>query len=451
MPSLPDNQKPVFHVGGALQNQQGLTRIPSDYDNSTYKVNVGSAQSGSTFIAIQESNNRNISSNFVLTNLKQNIKNTPTCFGTSTGTVHPDSPCVVCFNGVWKHMSQIDPCYAYFPANGICQALIAHNECYDCKPTYRRINPITNFEEKLDDPIADLTFKCKDCETCSSGGSCKDNCPKGWTCSPKFNDSDSSTSYECMFKCSDSSQCDRNDCEVCDNGVCKYACYSGQTCENGQCVDDCNPVCNENDCEYCRLNAETNAVECISYCLDGQICCKGECYNNNCTCGSIFDNEACQCGPDQCPEGFVCLGDSNDPNSVCVETDADTCTYIDNNGVRQPGCDPEVPCNECYTLYSSEYDPPLMFSICRQCPADTVCYENSCVPTNDLECEIPCHAPTFDINKCPPSSSNSSNSDCYTCKDLCSKLGPDFTCYDGTCQEVYDITQLAMFGVDFVP
>jgi hypothetical protein len=441
MSILPSNQKPIFHRGAYIQNQDSIIGIEADHDKANYEANIHNAQSGATFATINQNKDR-VTTTFSVGSFVRNIDSASTCLDSTTGTPHPDNPCIVCLNGLWKHRSEIDPCFVYFAAQRACQSYPIHNQCYSCEASFTSTNPQTGMTENLTSPVPKFTLLCEACQKCGNDGTCINNCPNGYECTPKYSDIDGKITYECAAKCREHTDCDRSNCEICDGGVCKEACYSGQQCIDGQCVDRCDPPCSDNDCKFCQLNPETQSVACVSFCRPDQICCKGECYDNNCRCNATFDTNTCSCGPENCPEGFSCLGESNDPNSVCVELDVEGCTYYDANGVRQQGCDPSIPCNDCYTIYSSEYNPPLMFSICRTCPAETSCYEGSCVPTDDLNCQLPCHALIFDDSKCVRTQINGSNSECYTCQDICAKLGPRLTCYNGICQEVYDIRPL---------
>jgi MYXO-CTERM domain-containing protein len=130
-----------------------------------------------------------------------------------------------------------------------------------------------------------FNFPCENCdEVCGPAGQCLPNpckpesCP-GQTCKP----SDDYTTAICVPSCAD------------------VECESGQICQDGACVDDCDPCAAGSVCDH-----GSDPATCVDDACDP---------DNPCTDGSYCDPLSGSCGPDPC-DGVICPG-----TQVCFEGD----------------------------------------------------------------------------------------------------------------------------------
>ena len=226
-------------------------------------------------------------------------------------------------------------------------------------------------------------YSCSSGETCSNGQCVKSNpipltCPSGTT-TPYC----SSINPNAYFQCSD--------------GITyNYACPSGKTCSNGQCISTTptcpsgttTPYCSSIDTNgYFQCNPSTGKTDHYS-CSSGETCSNGQCVANTCPpgttnpyCSALDFNGYFQCNPstgktdhykctdttDTCVQDVGCQGTKD--RTDCTEPLSDPyCSSLDPNGYYQR-------CGQLTLHYS-----------CRsgyQCSDGSKCFHEGAFPSGD--------------------------------------------------------------------
>lgn len=284
-----------------------------------------------------------------------------------------------------------------------------------CKVTDNTIK--VEIDDALDQHCIDIIVQCDNCSKCPA-----------------------QTFIYCF--CEDNTEC--GDCQICEAGVCKDICTTGQQCLNGNTCVDCTDdthcsngqVCINGECVCSgatpHLNSQGICVECLpettapncQTCVGGQWtatdCGTQYCLNSVCVdcinTGNCEENEICSNNICVCAQGFI----FNPQTGLCEEA---------------PDCVFDTDCAACETCVSGGCAPLV-------CPAGQECVNGVCL--------IPC----TEGNDCP-NGYGCLNGHCVPCNSLGCTPSTDCTfadgcgCITGSCQDITDECNPALAGVNW--